>query len=74
MLLPTLIHTATVNHFELIDRINITCFKNAEINRISLRNSKALHIYPNAFFFFRVGGKAGLLRLFVQSDFSALNQ
>ena len=40
MLRYTSIRTSTAKHVKLIDHMNLTCFKNAQITRTSLRISK----------------------------------
>ena len=40
MFLPTILHTTTARHVELVDLVNLTCHKHAQITRTSLRNSK----------------------------------
>ena len=57
MLLPTLINTTTARHVELIDYMNLTCFIDAKITLIFIRNSKSTSDlsqgFRHALFFFK---------------------
>ena len=51
MLLPTSMHATTARHAELIDHLNLTCFKGTQI--ISIYSKASV----NASFLFKDGGK-----------------
>ena len=57
MLLPTSIHTTTATNVQLIDHINITCFKNEYLTRIPVWNRKNTaglsQCWHYSFFFFK---------------------
>ena len=59
MLLPTFTNTTTPGHVELIEHMNLTCFKNAQITVTFLRNREALQVYPKACVMYSFSSKDG---------------
>ena len=65
VLLRTSIHTTTARLGELIDQMNLTCFKNSQITLTSLRKSKSTSVLSQGlrhvlFPSIKVGGEEGL--------------